>query len=279
MKKLSFTILLILFPLLSAFAQKLTAEETYTKGIDAVVAPERRAKLKNVTAVGDAVYRQGTNHQRSIPGKSVFVSEADRVAVAMTFQLDNYRTDRLTFDGRKVAIPFIQPGIRSVLGEYLTKNEEIVKEGLFGGALSTVWLLGEQDSRLKRLSNSGKKKIDGKELLVLSYSTRSGTGLNVRLFFDASTFLHLRTEYKRTISAQMGPTPETSARQSETIEEMWEEFSDHVTENGVTLPRSYKIRIANVRGGNTREFFYEFKFNTFYYDQDLDAQTFSTDIK
>src|SRR5690349_7018937 len=236
----------------SVLAQKLTAEEIFSKSLDAGVAPERRAKLKNVTAVGDASYTQGTNHQRSIPGKSVFVSDMDRVAVAMTFQLDNYRSDRLAFDGKKLAIPFIQPGIRSVFGDFLNKNEEIVKEGIFGGALSTAWLLGEREGRIKRLSNSGTKKIDGKELLVLNYSTRSGTGLTVRFFFDPKTFQHVRTEYKRTISAQMGPTPETSAKQNETIEEMSEDFGDHATENGVTMPRTYKIRIASVRGGNTR---------------------------
>lgn len=261
----------------SASAQKMNVEEVFAKSLDAVASADKRAKLKNFTAVGDAAFTQGQNHQRVAQGKSVFVSDAEKIAMAMTFPLDNYPMDRLTFDGKKLAIPFIRPGIRSVFGEFLTRNEEIVKERILGGVLFASWSVSDGKERLKRLSYSGMKKIDGEELMVLTYSAR--TGLGIRLFFDPKTFRHVRTEYKRVIAAQMGPTPELSARQNETVEEMWEEFSDHVTENGVTLPRSYKVRIANIQGGNTREFYYEFSFKTFYYDQQLDAQTFSTDIK
>ena len=257
-------------------AQKVSPEEVFSKSLAAVASGDRRAKLKNITAVGDASFTQGVNHQRVTDGKSVFVSDMEKLAIAMTFPLDNYRMDRFIFDGNKLAIPFIRPGVRSVLGDFLTVNEEIVKEGILGGPLSTAWVLGDGEARAKRMSASGTKKINGQEVVVLTYSTKRGSGLSVRIFLDAKTFRHVRTEYKRVISAQMGPTPELSARQTETVEEMSEEFADHATENGVTLPRTYKIRIASIRGGSTREFYYEFSFKTFYYDQQLDAQTFNT---
>ena len=77
----------------------------------------------------------------------------------------------------------------------------------------------------------------------------------------------------------MGPTPELSAKQNETIEELSEDFRDFKTENGVTLPRSYTLRLANVYGGNRREFLYSLKLSDFYYDQQLDAATFEIENK
>lgn len=263
----------------TVFSQKIEVKELISKHLASITGPERKAKLANVTAVGEAEFIQGVNHQRLATGKSVFVSDGKRVAMAMTFPLDNYPVDRVTFDSKKLSIPFIRPGIRSPFGDYLMRNEEIVKEGLFGGALSTGWMFHYPDEKKGSLSLEGKKKVDGREAYVVSYSPKAGSGLNVRIFFDSETGRHVRTEYRRVISAQMGPTPELSARQNETIEEMSEDFADFKTENGVTLPRSYKVRLASIRGGNTREFFYTLSFGTFYYDQQLDASTFDVEAK
>ena len=279
MKKITLIVLTLILSINTVSAQKIEVKDLISKHLGSITGPERKAKLANVTAVGEAEFIQGTNHQRLATGKSVLVSDGKKVAMAMTFPLDNYPVDRVIFDSKKLSIPFIRPGIRSPLGDYLVRNEEVVKEGLFGGALSTGWIFQYPDEKKGALSVEGKKKVDGREAYVVSYSPKAGSGLNVRIFFDSETGRHVRTEYRRVISAQMGPTPELSARQNETIEEMSEDFADFKTENGVTLPRSYKVRLASIRGGNTREFLYTLTFGTFYYDQQLDAATFDVEAK
>lgn len=275
MKKLYLIAFMLVLSSQAIVAQKADVKDVVAKHVASVIAGEKSKKLKNLTAVGEASYIQGSNHQRPWVGKGVVVSEGKNVAIAMTFPLDNYPVDRINSDGKKLVVQFIRPGVRSALGDYLFRNEEIVKEGLFGGVLSTSWLLNFPDEKKGSMSVQGTKKLDGREVNVVEYNTRGGTGLSVRLFFDAETGRHVRTEYRRTISAQMGPTPELSARQSETIEEMTEEFGDFKTENGITLPRSYKVQLAQVYGGNRREFFYNMTFQNFFYDQQLDPSTFA----
>jgi hypothetical protein len=63
------------------------------------------------------------------------------------------------------------------------------------------------------------------------------------MYFDAETFHHVRTEYERSVIAQMGGTPETSANQGETRYKLVEEFSDFKKEGGLTLPHAYRINL------------------------------------
>lgn len=262
-----------------AFSQKVSIDAIVSKNLASIVSPDRKTKLVNITALGESIYVQGNNHQRPWTGKSAVVSDGKKLAIAMTFPLDNYPIDRINFDGKKLTVPYITPGVRSALGMYLVKNEEIVKEGLFGGVLSTGWTFHYPEEKKGSMSVQGTKEIDGRQAYIVSYSSKAGSGISIRLFFDVETGQHLRTEYRRVISAQMGPTPELSAKQNETIEELSEDFRDFKTENGVTLPRSYTLRLANVYGGNRREFLYSLKLSDLYYDQQLDAATFEIENK
>jgi hypothetical protein len=76
----------------------------------------------------------------------------------------------------------------------------------------------------------------------------SGSDLKITLSFDAETFHHVRTEYERSVIAQMGGTPETSANQSETRYKLVEDFSDFKKEGGLTLPHAYKIQLEITTG-------------------------------
>lgn len=277
MKKLPIQLLLLVLFAQSALSQKAEVKDVIAKHIASV--SNSPAKLKNLTALGEAGYIQGSNHQRPWVGKGVIVSEGKNLAIAMTFPLDNYPVERINSDGKKLVVQFVRPGTRSALGEYLVRNEEIIKEGIFGGTLSTAWLLNYPDEKKGSMSMQGTKKVNDREAYIISYSTRAGTGLSVRFFFDVETGRHLRTEYRRVISAQMGPTPELSARQNETIEEFTEDFGDFKTEGGFTLPRSYKLQLARVTGGNRREFFYDVALSSFYYNQQLDPATFEMESK
>ena len=113
------------------------------------------------------------------------------------------------------------------------------------------------------------QKLEVKDIVA------KGTGLGVKLFFDAATGRHIRTEYRRKTTQSMSRDPNSSASFSnDIIEEMSEDFGDFKTEAGVTLPTSYKIRVAQAFGANIREFTYTMKAATFYYNQKRDASTF-----
>ena len=275
MKKIIFLILTLAVSVFSISAQKVEVKDVVSKHLASVVSPQQKVKVTNLTAVGETSYTQASNHQREYTGKSVLVSDGKKTALAIAFPLQDYPFERVMFDGRKPTFPFIRPGVRSPLGNFLYSQDEIVREGLFGGVLSTGWLFNYPDEKKGSISYEGTKKLDGKEVQVLSYTTKGGSGLGVKLFFDAATGRHVRTEYRRKTTQSMSRNPDASASFSnEIIEEMSEDFGDFKTEAGVTLPTSYKIRVAQAFGANLREFTYSMKIATFYYNQQLDAATF-----
>jgi hypothetical protein len=258
-----------------AAAQKVEVKDIVSKHLISVVSPEQKTKVTNITAVGKTTYSQGLNHQREYSGDSVLVSDGKKLALAAAFPLQDYPYERVIYDGKKLSLPYARPGVRSALGNFLFDSNEIVKEGLFGGVLSTGWLLNFPDEKKGSMSSDGTKKIDGNEVYVISYNAKAGSGLTVKMYFDVATGRHVRTEYRRKSTQSMAHSPEASASATnDIIEEMSEDFGDFATEAGVTLPRSYKIRIAQVIGSSSREFFYNMKVATFYYNQQLDAATF-----
>jgi len=275
MKKIIVLLITLAVSAFAVSAQKLEVKDIVARHLASVMSPEQKVKVTNLTAVGETTYVQVSNHQREYTGKSVLVSDGKKTALAIAFPLQDYPFERVMFDGRKATFPFIRPGVRSPLGNFLYTQDEVVKEGLFGGVLSTGWFLNFPDEKKGTLSVEGTKKLDGKDVQVLSYTTKSGSGLGVKMFFDAATGRHVRTVYRRKTTQSMARSPELSAASSnDIIEEMTEDFGDFKTEAGVTLPTSYKIRVAQAFGANLHEFTYAMKVTTFYYNQKLDASTF-----
>jgi hypothetical protein len=93
----------------------------------------------------------------------------------------------------------------------------------------------------------------------VKYVVRGGSDLSITLFFDAETFQHVRTVYRKVLPAQMGRAAvgtssgidrvgESSAQQSSTIYEMTEDFSDFKPEGELTLPHTYKLKFEQVGG-------------------------------
>lgn len=255
----------------SAFGQKLTAEEIISKHLDSIANGTTRSAMIDVSMIGDVAFSTGPADRQPIAGRGVIASTKGKIAFAMNFPYPSYPMEKIIFDGKLfVAAPDV--GNRSAFGDFLLSNDGLVSEGLMLGALSCGWSMA---SLKGRISSKGTKTINGKETYSISYEAKKGLGLTTNLYFDKDTFRHVRTEYFRTIAAQMGPTPETSARQSDSTEKLVEDFEDFKTENGITLPRNYKITLYLQRGGATaREYRYKFLFTNYYYNQNLDPATF-----
>lgn len=256
----------------SALGQKMTADEIIKKHLDAIANSSVRSNTIDVSMIGDVTFSSGPADKRPISGRGVIASTPEKAALAMTFTFSSYQIEKIIFDGKDLHVAAANLGNRSAFGDFVSSNDGLFSERLFLGALSCGWSMHNVKGRV---SSKGIKKLDDREVYVISYEAKKGLGLTTNLYFDIETFRHVRSEYFRTIAAQMGPTPETSARQSDTTEKLVEEFDDFKTENGMTLPRNYRITLYLQRGGSTvREYRYKFLFTNFYYNQKLDAGTF-----
>jgi hypothetical protein len=256
---------------------KLTTETLLIKHLDSIGTAEARAAVKSITAVGTskAVF-QGRGGGFS-EGIAVLASEGEKYLVAMKFNNAAYPFEKLGYDGSDFSVGFVRPGIRSVFGDFLRTNENVFKRGVMSGVLSTSWDLLNINEKEVKLKYSGTKKIDGKQVHQVDYSPKKGSDLSIKLFFDADTFRHTRTEYKRTIAARMGANVDSSAGQSETRYTLVENFSDFKEENKLTLPHNYKIYMEILTGNGTTAYEWLIDLQKFNFNQTIDSKDFKVD--
>jgi len=92
-------------------------------------------------------------------------------------------------------------------GDSIGTAEMPFREGLMEGALSAAWPLLDLATRKASLKYDGNKKLDGRKVHVLRYEAKNDYGLKTKLYFDAETFRHVRTEYEQRIVQQMANQP------------------------------------------------------------------------
>jgi hypothetical protein len=68
--------------------------------------------------------------------------------------------------------------------------------------------------------------------------------LKVTLYFDSTTFRHLKSEYKFTIPARIGVGSENSNAIQESYYLLTEEFDDYRTVDGLNLPHTHKMQLS-----------------------------------
>ncbi len=251
---------LLFLPAFSTLARaggpKLTADEVLAKHLDSLASAEVRAAAKTRAVEGTSSFVIKTGGQGLCKdGKGVLLSEGRKTALGMVFPVNNYPGERIIFNGEKFDVGHINPsGLRSPLGGLLNQDPEILREGLFGGVLTTAWPLLNFQDRQAKLKYDGIKKIDGVELHRLSYvPKKANNGLQVFLFFDAQTFRHVKTLYQLEIQpGAPGSVAGTGGFQDSgnaghlynpnTRYKLEEDFSEFKTEDGWTLPTRWKIR-------------------------------------
>jgi len=273
-------VLLLLSPLYGAKhaqAQKLKADEIIAKHLEALGGAETLQSVSNRVSLGTVVVTFKEPGTGQLGGRVVLASEGPKSMMAMTFEnATNYPLERIAYDGKDVSGGYVHPGSRSSLGDFLLTHQAILKQGLWGGELSQAWLLLDPKRKLK-LEAGGTKKIGDRSVYQLKCYP-SGSDLKITLSFDAETFHHVRTEYERSVTAQMGGTPEASANQSETRYRLVEDFSDFKKEGGLTLPHAYKIQleITTGRAGAVRAQ-WEMTLSQFQFNQRIDPNSFDVD--
>jgi hypothetical protein len=250
-------------------------EEIITKHIASIGTAEAIASAANRKSEGTAQARRVQSTFMTVTGKSFLASTKDKNLLLMMFEAssdDDYKTERIAFDGNKLNIPFVTASSRSAIGSFTFEYPEIVKQGLLGGALFSTWALFDKGNKISKFEYQGKEKIGDIETYKVKLVPKGGSVLSIKLYFDAQSFRHVRTEYQRTITA--GTVAVDEGRITEPRYKLIEDFSDFQQISGVNLPTTYKITFRVDTAQRGREFEWLMKFSRFVFDQQIPADVF-----
>jgi hypothetical protein len=256
-------------------ADKVTAEEVVAKHLEAIGTNEARAAVKTRVMVGLAHVTFRINGISQADGKVVMASDGVKNMLSMVFGLNDYAQENIGYDGKKVTASQLRPSQYSVLGNFLLANNNVLKEGLFGGTLSSAWPLLDLKARNPHLKYAGTTKVDNRNAYKLEYIPRNGSDLKVDVFIDSENFQHVRTEYQQVISAQMGSRPETSSRQTATTYRMTEDFSNFKNESGLNLPHTYKLQLSIQTREKNFQGSWECDLSQFIFNKSIDTKEFN----
>ncbi|MDX6694907.1 MAG: hypothetical protein QOF02_2510 [Blastocatellia bacterium] len=223
---------------------KMKPEEVIAKHLDSIGTAEARSKVKSRIIQGKAVATFRIGGSGTSEGGAVLASTGDRSLISIVYGNEVYPFERMGFDGKTLTVGEVRPGQRSTLGRFLMAHEMMFKDGLIGGALSSAWPLYDMSTRKAKLKYAGTRKVGDRKAHVLEYEGKDNTGLKTTLYFDAENFQHLRTEYEMHIIQQMPGEPSVTQQQGDAIQKVVEDFSDFKTEEGLTLPHSYKLQLS-----------------------------------
>jgi hypothetical protein len=267
-------------PVARAQKQVSSPEDLVVQHLVSIGKPEARSGAKSRMASGTARYRILVGGAGTIDGKSVFVSEGQKFHFMVKFMNNDYRGETFISDGKKIQVSSALPqAMRSTLGDFLWIQDAVLREGLWGGTLSTAWPLLALNEHQPKLTYQGIKNVDGRSMHDLLYRPKQGSDLEIHLFFDSETCRHLKSVYTLTRRPSMvhveappatgifttspdnpipRPNPEGSelatARQQETRLRLEERFSQFQEVNGLTLPTQYKIHlVSEQQNGSTTE--------------------------
>jgi hypothetical protein len=211
--------------------QKLTGDEIVAKHLAAVGGREALAKIKTRVAVG-------TVQKESEPeGKLAIMSESpNRLSVFYGFRDFDLR---MIYSGTQVSI---RPDFTSrQVGNLAEKYREIVASGLMFNSISLYNLLATGAPNELKLEAKGIKKVGGRPAYVVEL--RRGKESPARLYFDAETFMWVRTDYgKASVSKEMGAFTNDVVNQSagEATIDFYIETSDFRVVDGVKLPFKFQ---------------------------------------
>lgn len=254
---------------------KVNVDELIAKHLEAIGSSEARAAVSSRVMVGLTRVSFRVNGVSQAEGKVVMASEGVKSLISIVFGLNDYPHEKVGYDGKKVTAAQLRPSQYSILGNFLLANNNILKEGLLGGTISSAWPLMDLKLRKPHLKYAGTSKVENRSLYKLEYLPRGGSDLKITIFIDSETFQHARTEYEMVISAAMGNTPEASSRQTATRYRMIEEFSNFKKEGGLTLPHSYKLQLSIQARGASFEGTWESDLSQFIFNKIIDIKEFN----
>lgn len=267
---------LLLFVTTPAAAKtKLTPEELVGKHLESIGTAKARAAVTSRIFAGTSQVIFRTPPPGQATGKAVLASAGLKSLIGMSFPSPIYPREQLGFNGDSFIAAYVTPGVRSALGNFLTTHSLVFKQGLMGGTLSSAWPLLDLKVRNPRLEYAGLKTVGDRTLHQLKYFPRSGSDLQVNLFFGEGNYRHVRTEYERVIAAPTGQRAYSNVEEREIRYKMIEEFADFKDEAGLTLPHTYKIKLLIDSKGGTFLADWEITLTQFSFNELIDPHSFT----
>lgn len=207
--------------------------------------------VDNRLVMGTCSFRVLIGRSASLSGPVNFLSQGNKVRLLVRFNDSGYRGENVIHDGKSLRVDQINPGARSQLGDFFYRFEEVVREGLVGGVLSTAWPLLDLKRRQARLEYQGLKKIEGRELHEVTYRAKRPGEARVHLYFDPESYGHVLTIYRVMVS-RSGSVAIRTTRDRFTLEES---FGDFRSLDGWALPSqwSVKLTLQTDRGNSVSE--------------------------
>jgi hypothetical protein len=277
--KLFAIVLLFASSVITVKADDLKLEDIVSKHLDSIGTKEKRDEVKTRMAMGMSDF-ESKLPSRKTTGKAIIVSDTKNLFFVTSFASREYPFEKIGYFADSVSLPYVSAGTRSPLGAFVNDHKTMLTEGLFTGAISSTWSLLNLQSGRGKLGSAGTKKIDGRKAYVLNYYPKvsSSTEFSVRLYFDAQTFHHLRSEYRHTIAPKTATFGVLGVQTGVELA-LIESFGDFKNENGLTLPYTYKINYSTASNSGTYEYNWGITISQYITNQKLAADFFSFEDK
>jgi len=225
------------------------AQDFVKQHLTSIGTDQARADLKSRVVEGTVVFRV-VNQAGELTGKLQFVSEDAKFVSMLKLPNPDYPGERFVTDGNKTYVAQMRPGVYSELGRFVWVHNEILTEGLWGGALNTAWALAHLDERRAKLQDRGMKTMDGRKLRRVDYVPKKRSDLQIELYFEPETLRHVMTVYSFTVSPGMAESVGASALTTDTHYRLEERFADFKSTDNLTLPAKWTIQYTmDVSGG------------------------------
>lgn len=253
-------------------------EEIIAKHLDSIGTKEKREAVRNRIAAGVSRFASKLPDRKTV-GKAVIVSDANNLFFVSSFSSQEYPFEKIGYFDGKVSLPFVTAGAKSPLGAFIADHNKILSSGLFAGTISSMWSFSSPSIKKEKLDSAGTKKIDGRKTYALNYYPNGGsTEFTVKLFFDAETFRHVRTEYSHTIAGRQADFG-VLGQQSGVKITLTETFGDFKSTDELTLPHTYQIQYLTDSNSGTYEYNWSFTIQKYLFNQNLAADFFTFDEK
>jgi hypothetical protein len=258
---LTFAVLLALTVPCLGKDPKLTADEILSKHLDSIGKQEARAAASSRMSQGKVTFAEIIQHSLQLEGSATALSQGRKHRCEFRFGTPQYPGEQFVFDGDKALVAMVDQTSRSRLGNFLFIQNEILREGLWGGTLSTAWPFLRSNDAGAKVKYEGLKKVNGQQLLELSYvpKRRSQSGdLSIRLYFEPDTYRHVLSVY--TLTMLHGGETLSDPNQTTVIVE--ERFGDFRAVEGLTLPWHWDIRYKVEPQTVAQEYQWDVSFST-----------------
>jgi hypothetical protein len=271
--------------------KNLTAEEIIARHLASFGSADAIAKSVNRMAVGHADFTI-LSSQKNAAGNVVLASNGKDLALFSTFDMSDYRMERIGLFNNKVTVPVAEQGQRGPLGKFVLAYDKFVGQRLFGGSIFSTWALYSSDLNGVKVEVDGRKKVGGTDAWVLKVIPKGGLGSGsyIKLYFDVKDFHHIRTVYRQAetergfygnvnskASGGGGQVPgswdQDMASNGSTLTEDFSDFN--VDAGGISLPHKYSVLLSFDSAQGSSEYKYEFKITEYKLIKEFPANFFS----